>query len=109
MPEYMADAALSEPLYTYDVNGDWMLVESGERGTGTVVYAYAGADMTALQPGESTTALTNQMTMRSITNAEYAVIDDINITITGYAMGTEGMSTIPADAWSECKVIGNIQ
>lgn len=48
------------------------------------------------------------MTMKSITNAEYSAIDDINITITGYAMGTEGMSSIPTDAWNECKTIGNI-
>lgn len=110
MPEY-TDSSLSGDslLYTFDVNGEWTLVESGERGNGTVVYAYGGADMTALQPGESTSALTEQMAMRSITNAEYAAIDDINITITGYAMGTEGMSTIPADAWNECKTIGNIQ
>ena len=65
--------------------------------------------MTTLQPGESTSALITQMIMKSTTNAEYAAIDNINITITGYAMGTEGMSTILADAWSECKVIGNIQ
>ena len=37
------------------------------------------------------------------------VIDDINITITGYAMGTEDMSTNPVDAWNECKTIGDIQ
>lgn len=99
MPEY-ADSSLSGDslLYTFDVNGEWTLGESGERGNGTVVYAYGSADMTALQPGESTNALTNQMIMKSITNAKYAAIDDINITITGYAMGTEGMSTIPADA-----------
>ena len=54
------------------------------------VYAYGSADMTALQPGESTSELIEQMTMRSITNAEYAAMNDINITITGYAMGTEG-------------------
>lgn len=47
--------------------------------------------------------------MKSITNAEYAAIDDINITITGHAVGTEGMSTNLADAWSECKTIGGIQ
>ena len=109
MPEY-TDSSLPESgdshLYTFDVNEEWTLVESG---SGTVVYAYASADMTALQPGESTSALTTQMTMQSITNAEYAAIDDINITITGYAMGTEDMSTIPADAWNECKTIGNIQ
>lgn len=92
-------------LYTFDANEEWILVESDNE---TVVYAYGSAEMTALQPGESTSALTTQMTMKSITNAEYAAIDDINITITGYAMGTEGMSSIPTDAWNECKTIGNI-
>lgn len=65
-------------------------------------------EMTALQSGESTSALTTQMTMKSITNAEYVAIDDINIIITGYVMGIEGISTIPIDAWNECKTIGNI-
>lgn len=108
MPEYL-DYSLQESgdllLYTFDANEEWILVESSNR---TVVYAYGSADMTALQPGESTSPLTTQMTMKAITNAEYAAIDDINLTITGYAMGTEGMSTIPTDAWSECKTIGNI-
>lgn len=108
MPEYL-DSSLPESgnslLYTFDANEEWILVESGN---GTVVYAYGNADMAPLQPGESTSALTTQMTTKSITNAEYAAIDDINITITGYAMGTEGMSTIPTDAWNECKTIGNI-
>ena len=108
MPEYLA-SSLPESgdslLYTFDANEEWILVESGN---GTVVYAYGSADMTALQPGESTSALTTQMIMKSITNAEYAAIDDVNITITGYAMGTDGMSTIPTDAWNECKTIGNI-
>lgn len=95
-----------EALYSFDADSEWCVVsEAG----GTVVYAYGSADMTALQPGESTSSLTTQMTMKSITNAEYATVDYINITITGYAMGTEGMSTIPADAWNECKTIGNIQ
>ena len=65
--------------------------------------------MTVLCPGESTIALTNQMTMQSISNAEYAGIDDINITITGYAIGTEDMSTNPTDAWNECKAISEIE
>lgn len=113
MPDYTSDntdSSLSDSLlYPYDVNGEWTLVESSERGNGIVVYAYGSANMTALQPGESTSALTEQMTMRSITNAEYAAIDDINIIITGYAMGTEGMSTNSADAWNECRTIGTIQ
>lgn len=95
----------SSPLYTFRADDDWVLVESAD---GTAVYAYANPEMTILSPGDSTTILTNQMTMRSISNAEYASIDDINITITGYAIGTEDVSTNPEDAWNECKEIGNL-
>lgn len=93
-------------LYVFDVDEEWTLVESGN---GTVVYAYGTDEMTLLGSGDSTSALTNQMTMQAISNAEYAGIDDINITITGYAIGTENVSTNPTDAWNECKSIGNIQ
>ena len=93
-------------LYSFDVDDEWTLVESGN---GTVVYAYGDTEMTALSPGDSTIALTNQMTMQSISNAEYVAVDDINITITGYAIGTEDVSTYPEYAWNECKTIGNIQ
>ena len=92
------------PLYTFEVDRDWTQVESDG---GVVVYAYtAGSEgMTALTPGESTTALTEQMTMRSITNAEYAGIDDINITLTGYAIGVEDVPSVPEEAWDYCKLI----
>lgn len=93
-------------LYSFDVDDEWCVVSEDD---GTVVYAYGSTEMTILAPGDSTSALTNQMTMKSISNAEYAAIDDINITITGYAMGTEDMSTNPVDAWNECKTIGDIQ
>lgn len=96
----------SSPLYTFRADDAWTLVESEG---GAVIYAYANPEMTVLNPGDSTTILTNQMNMRSISNAEYATIDDINITFTGYAVGTEEVSTNPTDAWSECKAIGNIQ
>ena len=92
-------------LYSFEVDDEWTLVESGN---GTVVYAYGDTEMTVVCPGDSTSALTEQMTMRSISNAEYAGIDNINITITGYAIGVEGVSTNLADAWGECKSIGNI-
>ena len=93
------------PLYMFEVDRCWTQVESGG---GTVVYAYGLDEMDALTPGESTSALTNEMTMRSITNAEYADIDDINITIIGYAVGTDGVSATPAESWHQCKLIGNI-
>ncbi|MGN0398097.1 MAG: hypothetical protein ACI4EL_08845 [Candidatus Fimimorpha sp.] len=65
--------------------------------------------MTILNPGESTSALTSQMTLRSISNAEYASIDNINVTITGYAIGTEDVDSTPNQAWSMCKQIGNLE
>lgn len=94
-------------LYSFDVDDEWCVVSEDD---GIVVYAYGrSTEMTILAPGDSTSALTNQMTMKSISNAEYAAIDDINITITGYAMGTEDMPTNPVDAWNECKTVGDIQ
>ena len=98
----------STPLYSFTPSDEWCVVESDG---GVVVYAYtAGSEgMTVLTPGESTTALTEQMTMRSITNAEYAGIDDINITLTGYAIGVEDMSDNPTEAWFVCKEIGENQ
>ncbi|MGN0171125.1 MAG: hypothetical protein ACI39H_10275 [Lachnospiraceae bacterium] len=93
-------------LYTFLADDEWTLVESGD---GTVVYAYGNPDMTILNPGESTSALTRQMTMCSISNAEYASIDDINVTITGYAIGAEGVNSVPSEAWSACKQIGNFE
>lgn len=71
-------------LYSFDVDREWIPVSDHD---GTIVYAYAGSEMTTLPPGECTTALTEQMTMNEISYAEYAAIDDINITITGYAIG----------------------
>ena len=93
----------NEALYSFDVDDEWCVVsEDG----GTVVYAYGSTDgMTTLAPGDSTTTLTNQMTMKSISNAAYAGIDDINVTITGYAIGTEDVDTSPDGAWGVCKEI----
>ena len=64
MPEW--DGA---PLYTFDVDDQWILIESAG---GTAVYAYGNPEMIVLYPGESTTALTNQMVMRAISNADFA-------------------------------------
>ena len=94
-------------LYEFDIDEDWYRVREDN---GTSVYAYGySEEMMVLCPGDSTSVLTNQMTMKTISNAEYAAIDDINITITGYAIGTEGVSMNPVEAWSECKMIGNIE
>ena len=108
MPEYMDDTqpgSASLRLYTFDASDDWTLVDTDR---GMDVYAYGNGNMSVLAPGESTTALMERMTMKTITNAEYAAIDDINITITGYVTGIENMSMDPAEAWSECKAIGDL-
>ena len=97
----MPTVVSGEKLYAFDLNSSWVEVEDG-------VYAYGSENMTTLAPGESTTALTEQMTMKSITNAEYAGIGDINITITGYAIGTEDVGTNPQDAWTYCKGLAGI-
>ena len=50
-------------LYSFEADEEWTLVESGN---GTVVYAYGTDEMTLLGSGDSTSALTNQMTMQSL-------------------------------------------
>lgn len=101
MPEW--DGA---PLYTFDVDDQWILIESAGD---TAVYAYGNPEMIVLYPGESTTALTNQMVMRAISNAEFASIDDLNITFTSYAIGIEDIPSDPVNAWNICKEIGENQ
>ena len=93
-------------LYRFEVQDGWITVDNYG---GTIVFAYAGSEMTVLQPGDSTSALAEQMTMNGISNAEYAAIDDINIIITGYAIGTEDVPMNPIEAWNYCKIIGNTQ
>ena len=42
-------------LYSFDVDNEWIPVSDND---GTIIYAYGSAEMTALQPGDSTIALT---------------------------------------------------
>ena len=95
-------------LYSYEIDNDsWIMVE--EAG-GTVVYAYASNGiMIPLSLGDTTPALTDQMSMINISNADYAAIDDINFTITGYGIGTEEVTTDPNEAWVYCKEIGELR
>lgn len=86
----------------FDANEEWMLVEED---TEHYVYAFGRDELTQLHPGEETTSLTEQMRMREISNAEFADIDDINVTISGFGIDTNGMSTDPERVWEECKAI----
>lgn len=90
------------PLYEYAVNEDWILVDSYG---GSEVFAYGGDQLTMLFPGESTTPLMTFITMKRISNAQYSETDDINISITGYAIDCQGYTTVPSEVWDELKVL----
>ena len=60
----------------------WSLVEESEINYNWVeVYRYD----TELKPDQSTPVLANKLTMMNMTLAEFAEIEDINVSITGYA------------------------
>lgn len=89
------------PLYDINVSNDWKAVEEN---AGTLVYAYAESEMTVLDPGEYTTYLASTMTMKSLSVADFAGIDDINATFTAYTMEvTDDIPTDPAQAWNTLK------
>lgn len=88
-------------LYEFVVGDGWVEVEDG-------VYAYGGDEMTTLAPGETTKPLTSEMTLRSMSNAEFSTLENISIKITGYAIGTEDVPVVPSEAWEVCKSIGSI-
>lgn len=88
-------------LYEFVVGDGWVEVEDG-------VYAYGGEEMTTLAPGDTTLALTSEMKMKEISRADFAQMTDVSVKITGYAIGTEGVETNPVQAWSQCKMIGQI-
>lgn len=90
------------PLYEFAVDEDWILVESYG---GSEVFAYGGDQLSMLFPGDSTTPLMPSITMKQISNAEYSEIDNINISITGYAIDCQGYTTVPSEVWDELKAL----
>lgn len=95
-------------IYSYEIDNQyWVEVGSEVEGEdGTFVYAYATEDgMVPLNPGEESIPLTQQMSMISMENYEYAQIDDINFTVTGYAISIEDLDPDPSSAWNICKEI----
>lgn len=44
-----------------------------------------------LTPGASTTALTSNLTMVDMSHAEFSQVTDLNVSMTGYACGTEDL------------------
>lgn len=88
-------------IYEYEVNENWTLIEKLH---GSCVYGVGV--LTVLHPGETTDALTSKIAMKNITNAEYAEIDDINLTINGFGIDTKGEISDMTGVWSQCKALG---
>ena len=86
-------------LYELNVDASWSLVESGESNdTWVEVYRYD----TELKPDQSTTVLANKMTMVNMTMAEFAEIEEIDVSMTGYACRTADVAGID-EAWDYIK------
>lgn len=86
-------------LYELNVDSGWSLVESGENdGTWVEVYRYDDV----LTPEQSTTALSNSITMVDMTLAEFAEISDIDVSMTGYACRVSDVTGID-EAWDYIK------
>lgn len=86
-------------LYDLAVDASWSLVESGECDDKWVeVYRYDNV----LTPDASTTVLSNSITMVDMTLADYAVISDIDVSMTGYACRVSDVGEIE-EAWGYIK------
>ena len=85
-------------LYTINTGADWSQIESSEvDGEWVEVYLYGEA----LSPEASTSALGSSVTMKDISRAEYGSLDDLNIKIDAYAVGTDDEEM--EDAWKDIK------
>ena len=86
-------------LYELNVDTGWSLVENGEsNGMWVEVYRYDDV----LTPEQSTTALSNSITMVNMTLAEFAVISDLDVSMTGFACRTADVGEID-EAWGYIK------
>ena len=90
-------------LYTLNTDDSWMLVDSYEAdGKWIEVYGY----MEALTPEASTTALADKLTMVDMSLSEYALITDMDVSMSGYGCKTVDESGQDVDmmtAWESIK------
>ena len=86
-------------LYDLTVNDGWSLVENEVVDDKWVeVYRYD----TELKPDQSTTVLSNTITMVNMTLAEFAEIEEIDVSMTGFACRTADVAGID-EAWDYIK------
>lgn len=85
-------------LYSMNINDGWSVEEYGVEGEQYIaVYRYDKV----LEPGESTSPLSNSLAMVDMSVADYAALDNINVTMTGYACGADDMDM--ESAWDAIK------
>ena len=94
MPSYSSGG-----LYDLTVNDGWSLVESEVVDNKWIeVYRYD----TELKPDRSTTVLANKLAMVNMTLAEFAEIEEIDVSMTGFACRTADVAGID-EAWDYIK------
>ncbi len=90
-------------LYELVPDANWTLVDSYEAdGQWIEVYGYTEA----LAPEASTTALSNELTMVDMSLSEYALVTDMDVSMTGYGCKTvdeSGQDVGIQDAWNSIK------
>ena len=75
-------------LYTLTPSSGWSVQESGVQGDRWVaVYRYDSV----LASDASTTALSSALTMTEMSRTDYGQLSDFNVSMTGYACGTEDL------------------
>lgn len=106
IPQYIDENSTKKNLYSFEVNSDWKEIDE-VTSEGKSIYAYTDGSgaMVVLDVGVTSNFLTEAMVMDSMSNAIYAGIDDINVTITAYAISPDDTSDNPYEAWQVCKQI----
>lgn len=88
-----------EPLYIYDVDESWILIDDTIEDAEVYAYATSDLEMTVLAPGEETIPLTTEMTMRGISYPEYSAVEDPSFSFQVFALGLDDMPSEANDVW----------
>ena len=92
-----------EPLYIYDVDESWILIDDTIEDAEVYAYATSDLEMTVLAPGEETIPLTDKMTMRGISYPEYSAVEDPSFSFQVFALGLDDMPTVANEVWQIAK------
>ena len=92
----------TDAAYEWDVDSGWTQVDSYTDGNkAVVVYGYgSSSELSIVEPGMATDAVTNGFTMRSdITGSQFSAMTDIDIDIDGFLVDSE-VRVDPGNVWS---------